>query len=276
MKEFLDYTIYRLGKYELKVASLLIVIVFIVSVRIVLPLIKKSIYKTSRIETTKKHALFNLTKYVIIIISFIIVFQILGFNLSLLLAGSAAFLVGIGLGLQNIFSDFVSGIILLVESKIKVNDILEVNGLLGRVSEINLRTTTVLTRDDIYIILPNSELTRNQIINWTYTDIASRFEVTVGIGYSSDIVLVKNTLLKILGEQKGALKYPEPFVRFKDFGASSLEFSIYFWSEDIYGIENIKSDIRTMIFEKFNDLHIEIPFPQRVVHLTNPGMPKII
>lgn len=271
MKEFLDYTLYRLGKYELKVASLLIVIVFIVLVRIVLPVIKKSIYKTSRIETTKKHALFGLTKYVIIGISFIIVFQILGFNLSLLLAGSAAFLVGIGLGLQNIFSDFVSGIILLVESKIKVNDILEVNGLLGRVSEINLRTTTVLTRDDIYIILPNSELTRSQIINWTYTDIASRFEVTVGIGYSSDIVLVNKVLLGIIGEQNRALKYPEPFVRFQDFGASSLEFSIYFWSEDIYGIENIKSDIRTMIFEKFKDLHIEIPFPQRVVHLSNMG-----
>ncbi len=184
----------------------------------------------------------------------------------MILAGSAALLVGVGLGLQNIFSDFVSGIILLVESKIKVNDILEVDDLMCRVLEINLRTTTVLTRDDRYIILPNTDLTKNQIVNWTYNDIASRFEVAVGVSYSSDINLVKKILKQVANEQEEVLKSPEPFVRFNEFADSSLNFSVYFWSEQIYRVENIKSEMRTRIFELFAENNINIPFPQRVLH----------
>ncbi|MEO6682973.1 MAG: mechanosensitive ion channel domain-containing protein [Ginsengibacter sp.] len=266
IKEFLEYTLLKMDKYELKVVSVLLLIAFFFIVRFILKFIRKSIDKTTRVEVEKKHALYTLARYVIVVISVIASFQILGFNLSILLAGSAALLVGFGLGMQYIFSDFVSGIILLVESKIKVNDILEVNGLLCRVSEINLRTTTVLARDDKYIILPNTELTRNQIINWTYGNKASRFSVEVGIGYSSDIDLVKSILQEIIEGQAGALKTPQPFIRFSDFGESSLLFSIYFWSEDIYGIENIKSQIRIKIFKKFKELNIEIPFPQRVIH----------
>lgn len=155
MKEFLNYTIFQIDKFQLKVISILLVILLIVVVKIVLWLIRKSVYSASRIEVSKKYAIFNLIKYVIIVFSFIAGFQILGFNFTLLLGGAAALLVGIGLGLQNVFSDFISGIILLVESKIKINDIVEVDGLLCRVSDINLRTTTVLGRDDKYIILPN-------------------------------------------------------------------------------------------------------------------------
>lgn len=176
-------------------------------------------------------------------------------------------MVGIGLGLQNIFSDYISGILLLVESKIKINDIVEVDGLLCRVVDINLSTTTVLGRDDKYIILPNSVLTKNNIINWTFTDVASRFRVTVGVGYTSDISLVKKLLQEIIDNQEGALASPKPFVRFEDFGDSYLEFSIYFWSENVYGVENIKSEIRTKIFNQFNEHGIDIPLPQRVVHM---------
>jgi small-conductance mechanosensitive channel len=136
------------------------------------------------------------------------------------------------------------------------------------VQEINLRTTTVLTRDDKYIILPNTDLTKNQIINWTMNAIASRFEVTVGVSYNSDIVLVKKILTEIIDSQNGALKNPKPFIRFTDFADSALMFSIYFWAEDVYGVENIKSDIRTKIFEAFKKHNIEIPFPQRVMHVS--------
>lgn len=268
MKKFFDYSLFDFDNYHLKVYSILLVILLIIVINIILRLIKKSINHTSRIEVAKKYALFSLIKYVVIVFTIVASFQILGFNLSLLLAGSAALLVGIGLGLQNIFSDFISGIILLVESKIKVNDILEVKGLVCRVLEINIRTTTVLTRDDKYIILPNTDLTKNQIINWTYTEVASRFVVSIGVGYSSDIKLVNEILKDIIDHQEGALKKPAPFIRFEDFGDSSLSFSIYFWAEDVYGVENIKSEIRTKIFEKFHERNIEIPFPQRVVHIT--------
>lgn len=267
MKEFLDYTLFKIGKYELSLVSLLGVILLIIVVKLILWLIKKSIDSASHIEISKKYAVFNLVKYIIIVFSFIAAFQILGFNFTILLGGAAALLVGIGLGLQNIFSDFISGIILLVESKIKINDIVEVDGLLCRVSDINLRTTTVLGRDDKYIILPNSMLTKNNIINWTYGDIASRFYVSVGVGYTSDITLVKKLLQDIVDNQEGAIKTPTPFIRFEDFGDSYLLFSVYFWSEDVYGVENIKSEIRTKIFEKFGEHKIDIPLPQRVLHI---------
>ena len=267
MKQFFDYTLFHIDKFQLKVISILMVILLIIIVKIILWLIKKSIDSASRIEVSKRYAVFNLVKYVVIVFSIIAAFQILGFNFTLLLGGAAALLVGIGLGLQNIFSDFISGIILLVESKIKINDIVEVDGLLCRVSDINLRTTTVLGRDDKYIILPNSVLTKNHIINWTYGEIASRFKVEVGVGYTSDISLVKKLLQEIIDNQIGALPSPVPFIRFEDFGDSYLLFSVYFWSEDVYGVENIKSEIRTKIFTKFNEHHIDIPLPQRVVHI---------
>ena len=266
MKDFLDHTIFKIGKYELTVISVLLIILLIIAVKIILWLIKKSIDSASRIEVSKKYAVYNLIKYVIIVFSVIAGFQILDFNFALLLGGAAALLVGVGLGLQNIFSDFISGVILLVESKVKINDIVEVDGLLCRVSDINLRTTTVLGRDDKYIILPNSMLTKNQIINWTYGDLASRFFVSVGVGYTSDIALVKKLLEEIINDQPGALKTPKPFVRFVDFADSYLLFSVYFWSEDVYGVENIKSEIRTKIFNKFNENNIDIPLPQRVLH----------
>ena len=270
MKKILDYTLFEIDKFQLKVSSILLLILLIVVVKIILQLIKKSLNGSSRIEAAKKYSLFNLIKYVIIIFAIFFGFQILGFNLSLILAGSAALLVGVGLGLQNIFSDFVSGIILLIESKIKVNDILEVNDLMCRVLEINLRTTTVLTRDDRYIILPNTDLTKNEIVNWTYNDdITSRFEVSVGVSYSSDIVLVKKILMQVADEQAGVIKSPEPFVRFNEFADSSLNFSIYFWSEEVYQVENIKSEMRTRIFELFAENKINIPFPQRVLHHTS-------
>lgn len=203
----------------------------------------------------------------IILISIVAGLQLFGFNLSVLVAGSAALLVGIGLGLQNLFSDFISGILLLLDSSVKVNDVIELNGMVCVVQEINLRTTTVLTRDDKYIILPNTDLTRNQLINWTHSDLASRFEVTVGVDYASDVKHVMQILKVAVDSQMGILKQPDPFVRFTDFGDSSLNFSIIFWSEELFRVENIKSEMRIKIFELFKSNAITIPFPQRVVHI---------
>jgi small-conductance mechanosensitive channel len=267
MKKILNYTIIEFGNFDVKVSTLITLTIFIFLVSSVLYVIKKAINKTSKIDVAKKYSIYNLIKYFLLVISIVISLQILGFNISVLIAGSAALLVGVGLGLQNLFSDFMSGIIILVDSSIKVNDIIEVNGLVCTVQEINLRTTTVLTRDDKYIILPNSDLTRNQLINWTHSNISSRFEVSVGVDYSSDVNLVMKILKDTVDRQKGILKKPEPFIRFTDFGDSSLNFSIFFWSEEVFRVENVKSELRVKIFEEFNANKITIPFPQRVIHI---------
>lgn len=165
MNEFLNYSILEFDDFHLKVLTLIVLFSFFVFAFLLLQLIKKAIYKTNRIDIGKKFAIYSLVKYFVYVFSIVIGLQILGFNLSVLLAGSAALLVGLGLGLQNLFSDYISGIILLVDSTVKVNDIVDIDGLVCQVLEINLRTTTVLTRDDKYIILPNTALTRNQLIN---------------------------------------------------------------------------------------------------------------
>ena len=158
MKEFLQTKIIEIGDYTLKLHNLLSVIVFIGFVILFMLIIKRIIYKSKSLELANKFSISKLFKYVVIAISFIICLHILGFNVSVLLAGSATLLVGLGFGLQNLFNDFISGIILLLDRTLKVGDIIEVNSMIYKVLEINFRTTTVLGRDENYIILliPNS------------------------------------------------------------------------------------------------------------------------
>jgi len=267
MNEILDYSIIEIGNFDLKVLSLVKLLAYLIAIFIFLQFAKKIIYRPKRMDISRKFAIYSLFKYVTFVFAIIFGLQILGFNLSVLLAGSAALLVGVGLGLQNLFSDFVSGIIILVESSVKVGDVIEVNGLVCKVQIINLRTTTVLTREDKYIILPNSDLTRNQLINWTHSNILSRFEIAVNVDYSSDVSLVMRLLKQAASEHKAVLKDPKPSVRFDDYGESSLRFLLFIWSEEVFRVENVKSEIRVRIFELFKENKVTIPFPQRVVHI---------
>jgi small-conductance mechanosensitive channel len=269
MKEILNYELLEIGKDVISLSSILKLIGFILLVIIVLKLVKRTIYKANKIDEPKKYSIYSLSKYFILIFAFLTGLQIIGFNLSVLVAGSAALLVGVGLGLQNLFSDFISGIIILFDSTVKVNDVIEINGMVCSVEEINLRTTTVLTRDDKYIILPNTDLTKNQLINWTHNNISSRFEVQVGVDYSSDINTVINLLNQVVITQDGIQKEPKHFVRFIDFGDSALQFSLIFWSEEVFRVRNIESELRIKIFNVFKENNIIIPFPQRVIHINN-------
>lgn len=269
MKDFFNYTLFEDNDFSVKVISILKLILFIFVVFFVLKIIKKTIYRIDKIDLAKKYSLYRLVRYFVIFLSLIVGLQLFGFNLSVLVAGSAALLVGVGLGLQYLFSDFMSGIILLIDSSIKVNDIIQIKDIVCIVKEINLRTTTVLTRDDKYIILPNTDLTRNQLINWTHSERSSRFEVTIGVDYSSDIKKVMQLLKEAVDSHPEVLKKPTSFIRFTDFGDSSLNFSIIFWSQELFRVENIKSEIRIKIFELFAENNITIPFPQRVLHHIN-------
>lgn len=267
MKEILNYPILELGEFDLKVSTILKLIFLTIFLIILLYGSRKAVYRAKRIEMARKYSIYILIKYFVLVITSVIALQILGFNLSVLLAGSAALLVGFGLGIQTLFSDYVSGIILLIDSSVKVNDVIDIGGLVCQVQEINLRTTTVLTRDDKYIIVPNTDLTRNQLINWTHSDVASRFEINVGVDYSSDVKLVIKLLKEAVDNHNGVLMKTPPFVRFTNYGDSSLNFSVFFWSEEVFRVENIKSEIRIKIFELFSQNGIVIPFPQRVLHI---------
>ena len=185
----------------------------------------------------------------------------------MLLAGSAALLIGIGLGLQEVFKDFVSGIILLFDGTIRVSDIIEVDGVVGRVQEIRLRASELETRDGIIIIIQNSSFITGNVINWTHNRKLTRFTVVVGVAYGSDIEKVRKVLVQCAMAHDDVVKTPEPTVLFSEFGDSQLTFTLQFYSRSVFKIEFVKSDIRFIIDKAFRENNITIPFPQRDVHM---------
>ncbi|MDD3743918.1 MAG: mechanosensitive ion channel, partial [Lentimicrobiaceae bacterium] len=194
----------------------------------------------------------------------------IGVNLNIMLAGSAALLVGLGFGIQHIFNDLVSGIILLMEGNVKVGDIVEIeNNIVGRVTFIGLRTSKINDRNDITTIIPNSKLINEKVINWSNEQSATRFYVKVGVAYGSDVDLVTRLLIECTTEMTTIRTEPAPFVRFNDFGESSLDFQLFFWTDEAFLSEFIKSKLRYAIDARFREHNIQIPFPQRDVHIVS-------
>jgi small-conductance mechanosensitive channel len=270
INSIIEIELFKIGKYSLSIGILLTVLFAIIFTKVVLWIVNKIIIRTEKLRKLEEgslHSLFQIIKYVIWIFAILIILDTVGLKLNVLLAGSAALLVGIGLGLQSTFNDFISGIILLFEGSIKVGDILEIDNDIVKIQRIGLRTSDAMNRDDIMIIIPNSLITTNKVINWSHQSKKTRFKINVGVAYGSDIDLV----LEIL--RKSALEHPEikdgslTNVRFLNFGNSSLDFELLFFSKNIFRIENVKSEIRIIINRKFIENKITIPFPQIDLHL---------
>ena len=270
IREFIEFEIFHLGEYSFTVSKAMAVTITILITILLIMIIKKLLFRRtlySKFEKGNLYSLYQIIKYIIWIISILIVLETLGIKLNVLLAGSAALLVGIGLGLQNTFNNFVSGIILLFEGSIKVGDILEVDGDVVRIQRIGMRTSTAINRDDIIVILPNSLLTSNKLINWSHQTKKTRFRINVGVAYGSDVDVVINILKESALEHPKVTDKSSIVARFKDFGNSSLDFELLFFSNNIFRIENIKSEIRKIIIRKFIENNITIPFPQRDLHI---------
>jgi small-conductance mechanosensitive channel len=214
---------------------------------------------------------FKLIKYILWIIAIGIAMQSIGLNLTFVLAGSAALLVGVGIGMQKIFNDMISGLFLLFEHKLQIDDVVEVDGIIGRVQDIGIRTSRILTRDNIEMIIPNSKFINDPVINWSLNDAKTRFFVKIGVAYGSDVYLVEKILKNIAINHPLIHNEPEPFVFFRDFGDSSLDFEIGFWTSDNLANEFIKSDLRFEINRKLAENNITIPFPQRDIHIKEGG-----
>ncbi len=222
-------------------------------------------YKRQKIELGARFAINQLLKYVIYTVSFIIALETLGIQMTLLWGGAAALLVGVGLGLQQTFNDFISGVILLFERSVEVGDVLEISGVIGTVKKIGMRSSLIEARGHRTIIVPNSKLVIDNVINWSHYHKMARFEVAIGVAYGSDTQLVKQLLLETVQNDRHVLDYPSPFVRLEDFADSSLLFKVYFFSKEFINIEDVKSDIRLEIDRLFRENEIKIPFPQREV-----------
>jgi len=267
--KFLRFELFTIGEYQLKVYTILIVILIYIVTRLIIWLVKKALYRKQRhnqLDIGNTYAIFQIIKYVLWIIAIVSIFQTIGLQVTVLLAGSAALLVGIGLGLQQTFNDIISGVILLSERSIKIGDILEIDGEIVKIEDIGVRTSKGLSRDEISIIIPNSLITTNKVINWSHQSRKTRFRINVGVAYGSDVDLV----IKIL--EDSAFEHPDISekkliqARLVDFGNSSLDFQLLFFSKQIFRIEKVKSDIRRIINRKFAENKITIPFPQMDLH----------
>lgn len=219
-----------------------------------------------RIDSGTSFAVYQIIKYVLWVIAFGIILETIGIKVTVLIAGSAALLVGVGLGLQQTFNDVISGVILLSERSIKIDDILEIDGDIVKIQNIGLRTSKGLNRDEISIIIPNSLITTNKVINWSHQSKQTRFKINIGVAYGSDLDLVVKVLTESAMEHDEIIDKEHIDIRFADFGNSSLDFQILFYSKNIFRIEKVKSDIRKIINRKFAENKITVPFPQMDLH----------
>ena len=270
VKSILDYVIFTMGDYSLRVSMIVKVLLIVVIVRLLLWVVKRLLFRHSEVDEHERgniQAIYQIIRYIIWIITFGLVLEIIGIKVTLLLAGSAALLVGIGLGLQQTFNDVISGIILLTERSIKINDVLEIDGNVVKIQTIGIRTSKGLNTDDISIIIPNSLITTSKVINWSHQNDKTRFRIDVGVAYGSDV----DDVIRILEES--AFEHPDVYDRdltqgrLMDFGSSSLDFQLLFFSKNTFGIGSVKSDIRRIIVKKFNENNIVIAFPQLDVYL---------
>lgn len=222
--------------------------------------------RAGRLDTGREFAISRIVKYLAVTLFVVLALASINVNWKIF-AVLAPLLIGIGLGLQQVANDLVSGFILLVEPTIRVNDIVEVDNIVARVKEIGLRTSNVETRDGIAMIIPNHKLVSEKLINWSSSDNVTRFKIGVGVAYGSDVELVKKILIECAWKHSKVITNPAPEVFFTNFGDSSLDFELAFWSSHLFPIERVKSELRFMITQAFNEDGIEIPFPQRDLHI---------
>jgi small-conductance mechanosensitive channel len=182
-------------------------------------------------------------------------------------AASAALLIGVALALQTLFQDIISGVFILVDQSVHVGDIIEIEGKVGRVDEIKLRTTRATTSDNKVLVIPNHLYLTNSLYNWTQNGVMTRESVSVGVAYGSDVQLVKKLLLQAVSNQPEVLATPEPAVLFMDFGDSSLNFKVVFTLADSFNARFPQSNIRFEIDRLFREHGVSIPFPQRDIHI---------
>jgi len=268
IKEFFNYTFSFGEKVQISVLAILMLIIAFIVTAFLLKVLRKFITrKLPENDKVKFVSVFSYLKWLVYIIIFLITMHTAGVNVTAIFAASAALLIGVGLALQTLFQDIISGIFILIDQSVHVGDIIELEGKVGRVEEINLRTTRAVTVDNKVLVIPNHLYLTNSLYNWTENGVETREGINVGVAYGSNVKLVEKLLLDAAKGNTSVLKYPEPKVLFMNFGDSSLEFRIAFTIKNSFEVRFVQSDIRFEIDRLFRENDIKIPFPQRDIHI---------
>ena len=231
-------------------------------------LLVNNIFPRYKIDVGVSQSIAIIIRYTLVIIGLFIIIQTIGIDLSAIGFLIGALGIGIGFGLHNITHNFISGIIILFERPVKIGDRIEVDNLAGNIVNISARATTIVTNDNIVVIVPNSDLISNRVINWSHNNRSVRFNFPVGVSYKENPEIIRKLLFEVAESNKGVLKKPAPDVLFEKFGESSLDFNLRVWTDEYSDLPNVlKSQLYYAIFNKFKEHNIEIPYPQRDLHL---------
>jgi len=276
--EQLAIPLFRLGKNEVTVWTVLsftLLLFFLVYVtRRIGRWISERLLGRTKIDPAARYAIGKVSQYVVLILGFIIILQSVGIDLTTLNILAGAVGIGVGFGLQNIANNLISGLIILFERPIKIGDRIQVNDVHGAVTKIGTRSTTVLTNDNIAIIVPNSKIISENVVNWSHNDENVRIRIPVSVAYGSDVRKVEQLLLAVAHGNRDVLPDPAPTVRFLAFGDSGLHFEILAWTMTLtHRKGKLISDLNFAIYESLKRNNIEIPFPQRDLHIRSGELP---
>jgi small-conductance mechanosensitive channel len=216
----------------------------------------------------ERQAIATVSRYVLVVIGFVIVLQTTGIDMTALNVVAATVGIGIGFGLQNVADNFISGLIVLIERPVKIGDRIEVGGVSGDVVNIGARSTTVVTNDNISIIIPNSKFITENVINWSHTDPRIRFRIPVLVSYGADIRLVERLLVQAASGNKDVLLDPPPSVRLVEFADNGVSLELLAWTSSLLQRRGfLVSRVNFAIWDLFREHNIEFPFPQRDIHI---------
>jgi small-conductance mechanosensitive channel len=274
MNDIFQYRLFEINRTPVTPSSIImfaaVLIGFYLASRLLQRAFTNRILTHLQIEKGTQYTLSRISHYLVMIIGCLVAFQFVGIDISGLAVIVGLLSVGIGFGLQNVTSNFIAGLILLFERPIKIGDRVTVGQTEGDVTEINMRSTTIRSLNNISIIVPNSEFISSQVINWSHGDPKVRLVVKVGVSYNSDLDTVIQSLHEVADENPNVLKTPEPDVLLSGFGDSSWDMELRVWLKDPTYFYRIRSDIHCMIVRKFRQNGVEIPFPQRDLHVRSP------
>ncbi len=273
VRDFLNVTLFEIQDTPVTFMSIIVFILFIIGfsylASFVKRLLNKKVLPRFIHDSGLRYTLARMSQYVIVIIGIFVSFQFLGINLTGLAVIFGFLSVGIGFGLQNVTSNFISGLIVLFERPISVGDRVEVSNIEGDVQEINIRSTKVKTLDNISIIVPNSQFVSQDVINYSHGDPTYRLQVNVGVAYGSNLEDVLKALNEVAEESENVLKNPAHDVHLRNFGDSAWDMKLLVWIPDVKKKYNVLNELNQAIVRKFREMEIEIPFPQRDINFRN-------
>lgn len=276
IKDILTYPLFNLNQTPITLVSIIIFFLILAAFIILSKSLKnkylKRLLSKFNLDEGLQFTFLRLSQYFVVFIGVVIALQFVGINLSGLAVILGFLSVGIGFGLQNITSNFVAGLILLFERPIKVGDRVTVDGTEGDVQNIKIRSTTIRTLNNISIIVPNEKFISSSVINWSYGDSKIRVDLEVGVAYDSDLDTVIKALKEAADENSEILKTPPPEVHLREFGDSAWNMKLRLWINDPKRHYYVRSDVNMAIVRKFRHYGIEIPFPQRDIHVRSGGL----